>query len=322
MNKKTLNLARFFLKIFEFNEKKHIRKSLNSLPKNSGLCLIDIGAAEGIEKRWQPFSFDLNYFGFEPDKRSFEKLKPTAEFKSFNIFQDALWSEDKEIEIFLCKDPLTSSFYKPNRDLLDKFPIPNRFDIEGSSKSYAKKLDNLKIKNPHFIKIDIQGGELEVLKGAKENLKKTLGLELEVEFIKMYKSQPLFGDVCEFLRDFDLEFIDFVGTRRWLRKEHLDIGQYIFADALFLKSPENVLKKDSTEEDILNYLKILLVYRRFDLLERSIELLDDDFRNALKNFLESIKPLKNNFNRIHFLNRILTLFFRFFGVNFKSHLIY
>ena len=52
------------------------------------------------------------------------------------------------------------------------------------------------------------------MKGAEETLNRTLGLEIEVDFLQMYKSQPLFGEVVDYLNKFNFEFIDFVGLRR------------------------------------------------------------------------------------------------------------
>ena len=41
---------------------------------------------------------------------------------------------------------------------------------------------------------------------------KTLGMEIEVEMPKCIKGK-LFGEIANYLNEFDLEFIDFVGTR-------------------------------------------------------------------------------------------------------------
>ena len=57
----------------------------------------------------------------------------------------------------------------------------------------------MNINNIDFIKLDIQGGEPNALKGAK-SLNKVLGLEIEIEFHKIYKNQPLFSDINTFMR--------------------------------------------------------------------------------------------------------------------------
>ena len=317
-----LPIARFLVSMFGFNEQKHLLRSFSLLPSNDGLSLIDVGAAGGVEKRWQAVIGELNYYGFEPDERSYKELSSHLGARSATVHPYALWSEEKEISVNLCHDPQTSSVYEPNRSFLDKFPIPERFDVKNTFLCRAKCLDQFEIKSPHFIKMDIQGGELDVLKGSRNTLAKNLGMEIEVEMLEMYNGQPLFGEVVDFLVEFDLEFIDFVGTRRWLRNEHADIGQFIFADALFLKSPEIVSTDVYSKDEKINYLKILLIYRRFDLIDKYIQLSDEETVRSLKGFVSGIKPIRRNFNRINRLNKAVSMMFRFFGVNYKSHLIY
>jgi Methyltransferase FkbM domain len=51
------------------------------------------------------------------------------------------------------------------------------------------------------LKVDVQGAELDVLRGAETSLASVRMLELEVEFQPLYERQPLFGDVDHFLRE-------------------------------------------------------------------------------------------------------------------------
>ena len=50
------------------------------------------------------------------------------------------------------------------------------------------------------MKLDIQGAELEVLRGSKKTLTNVLGLEIEVNFKEIYHDIPLAHDVEEFLK--------------------------------------------------------------------------------------------------------------------------
>src|SRR6185295_17808248 len=48
--------------------------------------------------------------------------------------------------------------------------------------------------------LDVQGGELMVLQGATATLRDVLVLHTEVEFLPMYRRQPLFADIDTHLR--------------------------------------------------------------------------------------------------------------------------
>lgn len=83
------------------------------------------------------------------------------------------------------------------------------------------------------MKINTQGSELDVLKGATRTLRSLLGLEIEVEFVDLYKKTPLFDEIVQFLNLQRFEFIDFVNLCRWERRKYNGHGQCVFGDALF-----------------------------------------------------------------------------------------
>ena len=54
---------------------------------------------------------------------------------------------------------------------------------------------------PDFIKLDVQGYELEVLKGAAQSLAATQAVLMEVSLIELYRDSPLLPEVIVFMRE-------------------------------------------------------------------------------------------------------------------------
>jgi len=321
-----VKISRFIKNIlltFAFNEEKHLSRAFESLPGNLPLGLIDVGAAGGIETRWKKIQPYINYSGFEPDTRSFDLLSaPSGDDPSKTIFPVALWNKSQSLKINMCRSPQVSSHFYPNRDYLDKFPEKERFDIESKEEVQATRLDDLEIASRDFIKLDVQGGELSVLQGATNSLAHCLGLEVEVEFLCMYNKQPLFGDISQFLANCDFEFIDFTNICRWERHAFTGFGQAVFGDALFLKPPEIVFSANYDDDVASNYLKILLIYRRFDLIDRTLELLHATEKTKFDAFKTCISPIRKQFDKAGFVASLSSRFLRFMGEDYKNHLIH
>ena len=141
----------------------------------------------------------------------------------------------------MCRGWQQSSHFQPNYDLINKFPQKERFDVEKVGKFPADAIDNLVQTKVDFIKIDTQGGELEILKGGRKTLDNVFGLELELGFAPIYTAQPLFKEIEDFLEKHDFIFVDFVSLRRWERNDiNSSFGQLVFGDGLFMKSPEYI----------------------------------------------------------------------------------
>jgi len=317
------NIIKNMFSLISTNEDKHILKSFDSLGSDHILTLIDIGAAGDIQPRWKKIASHLNYVGFEPDKRSFDDVNSKKlGTKHKIIFPVALWSSNEEQKIHLCRKPQVSSIYEPNHKLLNCYPMPERFEVDNIEKIQPKKLDDLKITSCDFIKLDVQGAELDILHGATKSLDKCIGLELEVEFLELYKNQSLFGDVCKFLNSKGIDFIDFVHISRWERDLHSTVGQAMFGDALFLRTPEWIANNGSNER-ISSYLKVCLLYRRFDLIRSLLSQLPTEKKDSLKNFISSIKKLEKRFRLATKLSRYFSyVIYSINGRQMKLHLTY
>lgn len=256
----------------------------HQLLQGNAIHMVDVGASGGVLPRWHPYRSDIAFVGLEPDSRSSAALLASpeaAEFREYRIIPHGAWNRPGRIGISFTRKPMCSSHFQPNIEFLSRFPEAERFDVVGAGEVECRTIDELLGPIPgasvDFIKLDLEGGELAVLQGATNTLESCLGLHIEVCFQRLRKEQPLFGDVTEFLSQRGIEFIDFVSIIRWERTGYRGIGQAVFADALYLRSPENLVQLASDGKvdagKLKTYLAILLIYERFDLALKTLELL-------------------------------------------------
>ena len=243
---------------------------------------MDIGASGGIDNRWSKIPLDVTAVLFEPDPREFQKLSTS---NSNNIVLKTALSDQKGKATFnLCQKQEVSSIFKPNFEILNLFPLSERFSINDSISIDTDTIDNQtkvnQIKNIDFIKIDTQGYELAILKGAHNTIENVIGLEVEVEFLQIYENQPTFGEVNTFLIKKGFELFD-LKRYFWKRKntksyENQKRGQIIFADALYFRTPESILKLPNiSSTKIWHAVNVYMAYGYFDLTENLIELCKD-----------------------------------------------
>jgi len=299
----------FLIKKINTTIKKKNKKKFGELLQNLRLTLIDVGASIDIINRWKNISKkNLNYVLFEPNKKEVAKLEQkNNNYDKYKVFQTALSSKKHTIRLNITKGIYQSSILKPNYKILDKYPDVNRYKILNKLKIEANPLDKYKIKNSDFIKIDVQGYNYEVLLGAKNTLKKCLGLEVEVEFVELYKKQKLFGDLCEFLKSQNMYFIDFIDLVRWERDKFVNNGQCVFGNALFLKLPEKIISKNEIE--VRKYIAICLLYKQFDLIRVILKNYRFGNKDQIYKLVSYFEKKQNKINFLKtFFNGILKLF--------------
>jgi hypothetical protein len=65
----------------------------------------------------------------------------------------------------------------------------------------TRRLDDIaEIEHLDFLKIDIQGGELSVLRNGAAKLAEAVMIQTEVSFVTLYRGQPPFGEIDAELR--------------------------------------------------------------------------------------------------------------------------
>jgi FkbM family methyltransferase len=174
---------------------KELIKKFNFNPK--AVCYI--GANEGQEipdiLKYFPNS---SIYCFEPQKIPFKLLEKKFGKKS-NIFlyNFALGSENKNLTIYTNNNNnnMSSSILEPKEHL----NYHQHVTFEGTEEITVKKFSDLNINNIDYLNIDVQGYELEVLKGF-DNLDKINYIKTEVNRKELYKDCALVKDLDKYLK--------------------------------------------------------------------------------------------------------------------------
>ncbi len=143
-----------------------INQFSNILSRNFIFC--DIGARYGLEEPWKSYRNLIDVISFEPDQEEFAELDQKIEGQD-SVLPYALSNEIHKATLNLTKNRGCSSLYEPNHTFLHRFPDEERFTVEKKEAIDATTLDNLYhqsiIRELDFLKMDVQGAELDILQG-------------------------------------------------------------------------------------------------------------------------------------------------------------
>lgn len=165
------------------------------------VTVLDIGARAADISRWTVLGRKLRYLGFEPDKEECERLNSLAVGRAWEerYFPIVLGKSKEDHIFYITKDSGCSSLLEPNSGSFKEFSFNEKIAVKTEAKVKTYNLSEwasrYSIFTVDFIKLDVQGAELEILQSGGDIVASALGLEFEVEFIEIYKDQPLFRDV-------------------------------------------------------------------------------------------------------------------------------
>ena len=239
--------------------------------------LVDIGALP-IGNSKPRFHKILKYFpsseiiGFEIEKEVCDQMNSKAD-KGIKYFPFALGENNEKRKLYITENPMCTSLYKPNEKLLNLYHELQYMNLKKESEIETITLDffvdKYSIDTIDFIKIDVQGAELDILKGSKKLLNNVLKIVCEVEFLPLYHDQPLFGDITKFLGQYNFMFNKFLGlSGRTLKplianKDKTVASQHMWTDAVFIQHINKI--ENLNDERLLKLSVLAAIYNSLDL---------------------------------------------------------
>ena len=141
--------------------------------------------------------------------------------------------------LYINNDDATSSLFPLAEDSNSRFNHLSTLNTVRTMEVTTHTLDEVIPPQPiDFLKLDVQGSELMVLRSGVDCLSRTGVVHCEVEFTPIYEGQPLYPDIQQFLNAQGFELIDLVVPSRYhyvTQEECPSPDRLNWADAVFFK---------------------------------------------------------------------------------------
>ena len=185
---------------------------------------------------------DAEVVGFEPNREALALLDrregPLERYFPFAVGDGA------RHRLHICQAPGMTSLLEPDPAVLGLFHgFPDWGRVVATEEVETVRLDDVtETAGADLLKLDIQGAELMALQHGEARLREVVVIQAEVEFLPLYKGQPLFSEMEMFLRarGFALHRF-FPEVSRAVRPmmvnndPYAGLGQLVWADAVFIR---------------------------------------------------------------------------------------
>ncbi|MEQ8738003.1 MAG: FkbM family methyltransferase [Rhodospirillales bacterium] len=217
------------------------------------ITLVDIGA-DGGTRELPSLAGLCEVHAVEPREDSFQELESrttavqSCAYRKTTNYNVGIAGKAGPHDLYVTTIPQASSLLEPDTDLVRRWRGDGGFDVVVKVQVDCITLGDLAeragLTAIDYIKLDTQGCELDILLGAPELLPRISVIYSEVEFVQLYKNQPLFDDFVCRLRPYGFRFVGF--TEHKTRDDN-PMGKKIWAEAVFVnetlaQNSEAVLK--------------------------------------------------------------------------------
>ena len=232
------NFPKIYTKFFQQAYYHKLNHNLLELQKN-GLnidIIFDIGAYKG---KWSELLSNTslknkNFYLFEAN----EENKIFLENSRFKSFFKVLSDKKKKVKFFSNSSTGDSYLIEQTSFYKEKFKTIIKETI-----TLDELVEKEKIPLPNFIKIDTQGSELDILKGAQKTIEHCSLIYLECPFIEYNLNAPNLNEYLNYLKSINFFPLD-------ICEIHKMDNIVIQIDILFLK--KDILKKIYPSKKFLN----------------------------------------------------------------------
>jgi FkbM family methyltransferase len=195
-------------------------------------CVLDVGANVGQYRDFlrDRVGYDGLIISFEPIARNIEILRQRSQLdKKWQIEGYALGSQSGIRHFNIMRSDVFSSFLEPDNSRVADFESLNgidhveRVDVRTLDQVFPDLQKRLGFCRP-YLKVDTQGYDIEVFRGARSILPSISALQTEASIIGIYKHMPNYIDTIRFLneRGFDVTALQPVNRDHLHRLVELD----------------------------------------------------------------------------------------------------
>jgi FkbM family methyltransferase len=167
--------------------------------QNAGIrTIIDVGGYIGsFAYAMRSILPEVQIYSFEPLEENYQALvKNLSPFGKIQAFRTALGEKSGTVDFFK-NDFAASSSVLEMADLHRRlFPkTRNQIRVKVPLARLDDYMDQMSLHSPILMKLDVQGYEVNVLRGARNVLQQVDYLVTEVSFVELYAGQPLFDEI-------------------------------------------------------------------------------------------------------------------------------
>ena len=203
----------------------------NFTPKE-GDIVIDVGAHIGpyTLKASKRIGLNGKVVAIEADPENFDILNRNVQLnKLTNVIalNYAAYSKEDKIRLYLLKVD-KSSYTKYNTIMIDRAQYANEknfVEVKANTLDYLLQSNGIKHEQVNWIKIDVEGAEYDVLKGAKNILSESKDISLLIEIHNLSTNNTtLYEPIKEFLNSYNFkieyENVVYTGERHIVARKH------------------------------------------------------------------------------------------------------